>query len=135
MTSFFPPQQILDLTFNLYLVLVQSFMPPFSIKEIGIVEIQNTTSTVHYIQYTLNCALQYEPYDLILIFYVHYFNFKMFSNCNYVFFPIHQSCVSNISNDVWSPVFIWHFLKLFWCFFKVPFQLFMLMMVQITHYL
>ena len=67
--------------------------------------------------------------------YAHYFNFKMFSNCNYVFFPIHQSCVSNISNDVWSPVFIWHFLKLFWCFFKVPFQLFMLILVQITHYL
>ena len=46
LTSFFPPQQILDLTFNLYLVLVQSFIPSFSIKEIGIVEIQNTTSTV-----------------------------------------------------------------------------------------
>ena len=44
LTSFFPPQQILDLTFNLYLVLVQSFIPFFSIK--GIVEIQNTTSTV-----------------------------------------------------------------------------------------
>ena len=66
----FSPQQILDLTFNLYLVRVQSFMPPFSAKEIGIVEIQNMYyiySTVHYIQYTLYCSLHYEPYDLMLI--------------------------------------------------------------------